>query len=102
MNAANLQLEGLYLALGSFAALLVQKGLVSTEELDGCLARAEATAAGDERFIEDLTPANRDAICFPIRFLRAAVNSAGDGDIPGFAELARQVGQTKARYNDQM
>lgn len=102
MNQANLQLEGLYLALGSLTALLVAKGVATTEELDRCLETAEATAAGDERFGEELNPANRDAICFPIRWLRAAVNSSADGETPGFAELARQVGQTKGKYNDQM
>lgn len=102
MNTANLQLEGLYLAIAAINTLLVRKGVATTEEIDHSLEMAEATTAVDERFTEDLGPAARDAICFPIRWLRAANNSAGGDEIPGFAELARQVAQTKGKYNDQM
>ncbi len=101
MNIANLQLEGLYLAVAAINNLLVTKGLVSREELDTVLRRAEATAIGDDRMVEDMSPANRDAVAFPIRLLQLANNSADqDGTVP-FSELARMVGETKAPYNDQ-
>ena len=51
---------------------------------------------------EDLSPANRDAVCFPIRLLLAANNAQGEAQIPSFSELARMVGRTKEPYNDQM
>jgi hypothetical protein len=49
-----------------------------------------------------MSPANRDAICFPIRLLQLANNSQSESSVPGFSELARMVGQTKEHYNDQM
>lgn len=69
MNTANLQLEGLLVALASLNNLMVAKGLVSAEEVAGSLDRAEQTVLGDYR-VEDLDPAQRDAIAFPIRLLR--------------------------------
>jgi hypothetical protein len=100
MNSANLQLEGLYLAFAAVNNALVEKGLLTREEIDLALHRAEQTAIGDYR-IEDLSPANRDAVAFASRLLRLANNSAGDGFTPPFSELAKAVGQTKAPYNDQ-
>lgn len=101
MNTANLQLEGLYLAVASLNGLLVGKGLLTVEEIDRALRKAEATASGDEHLAEELSPANRDAVCFPIRLLIAANNSGSNGDVPTFSELTRQVGRTKEPYNDQ-
>lgn len=57
MNTANLQLEGLYLAVSAINRLLIDKGLVTRDELDLVLHRAEAVARGDERS-DDLSPAN--------------------------------------------
>ena len=102
MNTANLQLEGLYLAIASINSALVRKGLLTVEEIDMALRRAEANASGEDRLTEDLSPANRDAVCFPIRLLQIANNSQAEGEIPQFSELARLVGETKRPYNDQM
>ncbi|RYE45705.1 MAG: hypothetical protein EOP24_18775 [Hyphomicrobiales bacterium] len=100
MNTANLQLEGLVMAMALMHQLLVSKGLVGTDEVDRVLATAEESALGDYR-VEDLTPANRDAIVFPVRLLRLANNMAGGREVPPFSELARMVGETKQPYNDQ-
>lgn len=102
MNTANLQLEGLYLAIASLNNLLVSKGILSVEEIDTALRRAEANVTGDENIVEIMSPANRDAVCFPIRFLQLANNSGSEQDIPSFSELTRMVGRTKEPYNDQM
>lgn len=102
MNTANLQLEGLYLAIASVNALLVSKGILSVEEIDNALRRAEANATSDEHIVEVMSPANRDAVCFPIRFLQLANNSSSECEIPSFSEIARMVGTTKEPYNDQM
>ncbi len=101
MNAANLQLEGLLMAVACINQALVAKGLLTTEELDRSLAVTEQTVLGEDRVTEDLSPANRDAIAFPIRLLRMANNMAGDTDVPPFGELAKMVGETKGRHNDQ-
>lgn len=100
MNVANLQLEGLYLAVAAVNDLLVKKGVVEREEIDLALRRAEQTALGDYRS-EELRPAERDAVAFAARLLAAANNTAGDEFIPPFSELARLVGQTKDKYPDQ-
>ena len=102
MNVANLQIEGLLMAIASINNVLVQKGLLSIDEIDLALRKAEAGITGDERVYEDMSPANRDAICFPIRLLQMANLSQGESDIPPFSELAKMVGKTKEPYNDQM
>ena len=102
MNTANLQLEGLLMAIDAVNQALVAKGVLATEEIDRALTICEQTALGDERLTEDLSPANRDAVLFPIRVLRLANNMAGTRGVPPFAELAKAVGETKAPYNDQL
>jgi hypothetical protein len=101
MNVANLQLEGLMMAVASINNVLVHKGLLTIDEIDMALRRVEASLTGDERTYEDMSPAHRDAICFPLRLLQAANNAQGEADIPAFSELAKMVGQTKGLYNDQ-
>ncbi|SMQ66206.1 hypothetical protein SAMN06295905_1422 [Devosia lucknowensis] len=100
MNVANLQLEGLYLAVAAINDLLVRKGVVSREDVDLALRRAEQTALGDYR-TEELSPAERDAVALAARILAAANNGVGDGFVPPFSELARQVGRTKDSFPDQ-
>jgi hypothetical protein len=102
MNTANLQLQGLLIAVASINNALVHKGLLSIDEIDLALRKAEASLTGEERLFEDMSPANRDAICFPIRLLQLANNSQGETNILGFSELTRMVGRTKEHYNDQM
>lgn len=102
MNVANLQIEGLVMALASLNNVLVNKGVLSVDEVDLALARVEAALTGEERLQENLPPSNRDAVCFPIRLLRLANRSSDETDICSFSELARMVGQNKRPYNDQM
>jgi hypothetical protein len=101
MNTANLQLEGLYLVVAALNNALVKKGLLSRDEIDLALRRAEQTALGDDRVAEDMRAANRDAIAFPARFLALANRTASADEISTFSELARMVGSTKEPYNDQ-
>ena len=101
MNTANLQLQGLFIAVATINRALVTKGLLTTAELDRALAVGEQVALGDDRVSEDLSPALRDAVAFPARLLRLANNMTEAEDLPGFAELARMVGETKGPHNDQ-
>jgi hypothetical protein len=101
MNTANLQLEGLYLVIASLNNALVKKGMLSRDEIDLALRRAEETAIGDDRVAEDLRSSNRDAIAFPARLLALANRTASADEISTFSELARMVGSTKQPYNDQ-
>ena len=98
MNTANLQIEGLLMAVAAINRILVEKGLLSRAEIERAFAICEANAVGEDRTMEELSPANRDAIVFPIRLLRAANAEAAPET---FSALAKGVGQTKGRYNDQ-
>ncbi|BCG88383.1 hypothetical protein MesoLj113c_44930 [Mesorhizobium sp. 113-3-9] len=102
MNVANLQVEGLLMAVAAVNNALVRKGLLSIDDIDRALKTAEASFAGDERMFEDMSPANRDAVCFPLRLLQLANTSQSEAGVPPFSELATQVGITKQPYNDQM
>src|ERR1700712_55061 len=100
MNTANLQLEGLLIAIASVNDLLVTKGIVHREEIAHAMDMAEQTVLGDYR-TEELDPAQRDAIAFPIRLLRLANNGVTATEVMPFSELAKMVGQTKGRHNDE-
>lgn len=102
MNVANLQLEGLLMAVASVNNALVSRGALSADEIDAALRKVEAALTSDERVVDDMRPANRDAVCFPIRVLMLANRSGTPEGIPGFSELARKVGQNKQPYGDQM
>ena len=101
MNTANLQLEGLLLAMAQLNRALVRNGVLSAEEVDGALHLAEASATSEERMTQDLSPANRDAVCFPIRLLRLANSKMSAQEELSFSDLAREIGESKQPYNDQ-
>jgi hypothetical protein len=101
MNVANLQLQGLLMAIASINKVLVHKGILSVDEIDVALRKAEANLTGEERLFEDMSPSQRDAICFPIRLLQSANYSQGENSVSTFSELARLVAANKEPYNDQ-
>ena len=76
MNTAKLQLEGLLMAAAGIHQKVVDKGLLTTEEIDHSLAVSEQTALGNDGVAKDLSPANRDAVAFLIRLLRLANRGA--------------------------
>ena len=100
MNIANLQLEGLYLALAAINNTLVEKGVLSREEMSLALRRAEQIAVGDDR-MDELSSAEREAVAFAPRLLLLA-NDRAASDPASFSELARLVGQTKRPHPDQL
>ena len=61
MNTANLQLEGLLMAIAAVNQSLVAKGVLATEEIDHALAICEQTARGDERLAVPLASSRRPA-----------------------------------------
>lgn len=101
MNVANLQLEGLLMAVASINHVLVRKSILSAEEIDIALRKAEASETGQER-AEGVSSSNRDAINFPIRLLQLANQCQPEADMPSFSDLARMVAQVKEPYNDEM
>jgi len=84
-----------YLAFATINNSLVDKGLLTRDEVDQALRLAEQMALGDDRQVEDIPPSGRDAVAFPARLLALANNSASETEILPFSELARLVGQTK-------
>jgi len=78
MNTANLQLEGLYLVIAAMHETMISKGLVSRQEVDDAMRAAEQTAINDNRSVENLRPAERDALAFPARLLRVANATVAD------------------------
>ena len=49
MNVANLQLEGLIMAIASINQVLVRKGILTAEEIDTALLQAQAERKRDDR-----------------------------------------------------
>jgi hypothetical protein len=96
MNPANLQLEGLYAAVAALMDALREKGVLSAQELETALGAAEDKITSDPARRPGLSGANREAICFPLRFLRLANQTSADGKRLSFSELTTLVGQTKA------
>jgi hypothetical protein len=92
MNTANLELEGLYVAVAAVNHLLVQKGLITQTELRAALNQAHdvARAAVNER---GLSGSNKEAICFPIRFLMLACDKADRGEAVDFHSVTRDIGR---------
>jgi hypothetical protein len=91
MNTANLQLEGLCMALAALIELIKQKGLADSREIEVALARAQRAAVDGK----ELSPANIEAVSFPIHLLRLANETSADGQPLAFRELARRIGERK-------
>lgn len=91
MNTANLQLEGLYMAVVSVLAALRRHEVLSESAIDAALAEAEHNAEADGAISGERSASNAQAVLFPIRLLRLA-NAYGTGDLPAFSELAARVG----------
>lgn len=95
MNTANLQLEGLYVVISALLVAMREKGVFDEREMDRILADAETALACDPNRPAELRGANVDAICFPARFLRQALQASSEGRGNSFAQLASRVGQMK-------
>lgn len=96
MNTANLQLEGLYTALSALIALLRRKNALTAAEIDAALADAERSIEEDARRPAAVSEANRDAVRFPVRYLRQVNRALDDGrPLPSFTEVAGAIGAEK-------
>jgi hypothetical protein len=92
MNTAKLQLEGLLLALSAICQTLRQSGALADTEIEEALGAAES-AAEARCTTSSLSKANLDAVGFPIRFLKTALQS--DSEELDFSAIAAEVGKTK-------
>lgn len=97
MNVANLQIEGLCMAINAINHALVEKGMLTQLEPNRTLKNAEAIARSDERFVEDLNPSSRDAVCPPIRILEAANKETTPRSSKFFPSLPEWLEKSKSR-----
>ncbi len=95
MNTANLQIEGLLVAVSALMEALRARGALTAAEIDGALAEAEAALLADPERPPELSHAHVEAICFPVRYLRLANRTAGQGRVESFTDLAARVGREK-------
>ncbi|MFP5078025.1 hypothetical protein ACLE20_12020 [Rhizobium sp. YIM 134829] len=90
MNTANLQLEGLTMAVAAITRMLTEKGLVTHQDIRSALGQAEAEAVASAG--SELSGSNQKGILFPIRLLSLANDAAERGESASFKAFARQVG----------
>jgi hypothetical protein len=90
MNTANLQMQGLLAAVSSILQAMEQKNVLSRQEIDAALERAEMDAIRGLQH-EALSDAHIEAIRFPARYLRTAQGSG----TATFEETAAGVGKMK-------
>lgn len=95
MNTANLQHEGILLALYSLLSAMKRKGVLNQQEIEEALREAENTAFVEKRERSQLSKAHAEAVCFPIRFLREA-NSASKS-LESFATITQLVAENDKR-----
>lgn len=91
MNTANLQLEGLIMAVASISEAIAKKGLLTHEEIGQALASAEQSAVRTDT--ADLSDSNQAAAVFPIRILSLANQASQHGRSYSFAQYAELVGR---------
>jgi hypothetical protein len=92
VNTANLQLEGVYVLLSALVATLRDKGALTQAEIADLLDGAEARINND---LQRERPAHADAVLFPVRYLREALDRGVGEQQPGFTAIAAAVGATK-------
>jgi hypothetical protein len=92
MNTANLQMEGLLLAIAALCGELQRKNVLSEGEIEAALDHAEK---GTSARVPELSEANVEAIHFPIRFLRLALQR--DGQALDFKTIAAEIGRLRDR-----
>lgn len=98
MNTANLQLQGLLLALTTLMHALERRGALSAGEIDGALDDALAMISKDAERADQLSPANLQAVMFPVRFLKFA---RGAAPTHTFGEIAAIVGKETSAVQEE-
>ncbi|ACS59320.1 MULTISPECIES: hypothetical protein [Rhizobium] len=91
MNTANLQLKGLIMAMASICDAIVEKELLTSQELNAALSKAKKAIEDDDD--HELSGANRAAILFPIRVLQLAEEAGRKGERLTFSDYAKLVGK---------
>jgi len=76
------------MAVASIKQCARSQGPASLNDIDIALRKVEASVTGNERTYEDMSAANRDAICFPIR-LQQVANNAQVRTMPPLSEFGK-------------
>ncbi len=97
MNTANLQLDGVYAVLAALFQALSDKAVLSEAEIGALLTDVERRIAGDAGRPAEVRSSNVEAMRFPVRFLKIALQESSQGRSPSFAEVAAQVGQSRTK-----
>lgn len=92
MNTANPQLEGLYLAVAAINRLLIDKGVLSHQEIQDALQTTERAVLADDKPL-NVSSSHQKAVAFPIRLLLLANEAHQQGSKFCFDDLAREVGR---------
>jgi hypothetical protein len=100
MNTANLQLEGVLMAMAALCRLMQEKGIAGEQEIENALRLSEEMLASDKLRPEQLSQSNVDATLFPLRFLREANRRNAAGDNYAYAQIATAVGRALPSRND--
>ena len=96
MNTANLQLEGVYAVLAALLQTLRDKSILSDAEIGQMLAEVERSIASDGGRPVEVRASNVEAMRFPARFLRHALEASAQGEKPSFAQVAARIGRERA------
>jgi hypothetical protein len=89
MNTANLQMEGLLLALGALCRELKRRGALDSAGITAALDQAEASATRSNGEVSD---SNAEAIRFPIRFLKRALE---ENEALDYQAIAARIGRQR-------
>ena len=92
MNTANLQMEGVLLALAALCAELRRGGALNDEDLGRAFSVAERGASARAASLRN---ANAEAILFPIRFLRLGLRDGAQA--LDYGSIAAEVGRERDR-----
>ena len=96
MNTANLQLEGVYAVLAALLQTLRDKSILSEAEIGLMLSEVERNIASDGGRPVEVRASNVEAMRFPVRYLRHALEASSQGQKPTFAQVAASIGRERA------
>lgn len=95
MNTANLQLEGVYAVLASLLQTLRDKSILSEAEIGLMLTEVERNIAADGGRPVEVRASNVEAMRFPARYLRHALQASSQGHKPTFGQIAASIGRER-------
>jgi hypothetical protein len=95
MNTANLQLEGVYAVLAALVQTLRDKSILSDAEIGQMLAEVERNIASDGGRPVEVRASNVEAMRFPVRYLRHALEATAHGESPSFAQVVARIGRER-------